>query len=293
MFGYSGFLLVFFKPNFKPVFYFMYIKKKASVWISTVMNQYFSACLIYLFIWIRFATYASCKWHSFSFQLPQGLAKHIAPFLFIFFYTTIILTLNNHYYTLIHSLAMFSWGCRKERKQNSLTSFKVYIKTTECKIWHSLFHLCSCQYDSQCCNWKYLATVLQILVLFAISRWAWHKSSILSLMVQHSEMTWKCWGIVLTSSELLITTFFWLGIFFRFYCQGLSLVSSLYSSLPLCLVLSTRSEVSLKTPVSLLTPIFFLCVILSFITSMLFFSLQKWWAMDMTWNISWAGKDQW
>lgn len=224
------------------------------------MNQYFSACLIYLLIYLfeLDLPHTSCKWHSFSFQLPQGVAKHIAPILFIFFYTTII-TLNNHHYTLIHSLAMFSWGCRKERKQNSLTSFKVYIKATECKIWHYLFsHLCSCQYDSKCCNWKYPSTVLQILVLFAISRRAWHKSSILSLMVQHSEMTWKCWGIVLTFSELLITTFFWLGIFFRFYCQGLSLVSSLYSSLPLCLVLSTRSEVSLQTPVSLLMPIFFL-----------------------------------
>lgn len=267
MFGYSGFLLVFFKPNFKPVFYFMCIKKKASVWISTVMNQYFSACLIYLLIYLfeLDLPHTSCKWHSFSFQLPQGVAKHIAPILFIFFYTTII-TLNNHHYTLIHSLAMFSWGCRKERKQNSLTSFKVYIKATECKIWHYLFsHLCSCQYDSKCCNWKYLATVLQILVLFAISRRAWHKSSILSLMVQHSEMTWKCWGIVLTFSELLITTFFWLGIFFRFYCQGLSLVSSLYSSLPLCLVLSTRSEVSLQTPVSLLMPIFFCDSLLHYI----------------------------
>lgn len=70
-------------------------------------------------------------------------------------------------------------------------------------------------------------------------------------------MTWKCGGKVLTVCWPHNKIFFWLTFFFRFYCQGPSLVSSLFYSLPLSLVSSTRSEASLPKLVSLLIPTFF------------------------------------
>lgn len=72
-----------------------------------------------------------------------------------------------------------------------------------------------------------------------------------------TEVTWNCGGKVLTVCWPHNKIFFWLTFFFRFYCQGPSLVSSLFYSLPLSLVSSTRSEASLPKLVSLLIPTFF------------------------------------
>ena len=43
---------IFVKPNFKPVFYFAFIKKKASVCVSILLNLYFSACLKVFFFFL-------------------------------------------------------------------------------------------------------------------------------------------------------------------------------------------------------------------------------------------------